>query len=170
MFYTYSCFFVVGETQILSSVALNDEICPLADVESHLILAQIQPASHMYRFACSHQGAARLGQSFYFSIWPLFSSTRAAGGCHWFKDAPAADEGCACFPFAFLTQIFPDTTCGLKAPPSCKHCLLWCNYFRKDQSGSLYDGFSLSGRIQLVSLLVFTATAVLHMLPLVEGV
>lgn len=73
-------FLVVEETQILNNVALNDAICPVVDVESHLILAQIQPASHMYRFACSHQGATHLGQSFYFSIWPLFSSTRAAGG------------------------------------------------------------------------------------------
>lgn len=88
-------------------------------VETHLILAQLQPASHMYRFACSHRGAAHLSQSFSFSIWPLFSSSRAAGGCHWFKDAPAADEGWACFSFAFLTRIFPNTLCGLKAPSSC---------------------------------------------------
>lgn len=94
-------------------------LCPFSNVETHLILAQLQPASHMYRFACSRRGAAHLSQSFYFSIWPLFSSSRAAGGCHWFKDTPAADEGWACFSFAFLTQIFPDTLCGLKAPSSC---------------------------------------------------
>lgn len=131
MFYTYSCFFCCWRDPNLEQRCIKWWNLPMADVESHLILAQIQPASHMYRFACSHQGAAHLGQSFYFSIWPLFSSTRAAGGCHWFKDAPAAEEGCACISFAFLTQIFPGTTCGLKAPPSCKHCLLWCNYFRK---------------------------------------
>lgn len=45
-----------------------------------LALSQIQPATHMYRFTCSHQGAARLTQSCFSSIWPLCSSSGAAGG------------------------------------------------------------------------------------------
>lgn len=53
-----------------------------------------QPASHMYRFTCSHQGADRLTQSCFSSIWPLCSFTGAAGGgCSWFKDTSAVDGG-----------------------------------------------------------------------------
>ncbi len=47
--------------------------------------------------------------------FPLFGRCAAPleqlGGCSWFKDTSAVDEGGECFSFAFPTQIFPDILC-----------------------------------------------------------
>ena len=65
---------------VISFFAFNNLYFSRKGLLNMLALSPTQPASHMYRFTCSHQGAARLTQSCFSSIWPPCSSTGAAGG------------------------------------------------------------------------------------------
>lgn len=75
-----------------------------------LALSQIQPASHMYRFTCSHQGSARLTQSCFSSIWPLCSSTGAAGGLFLVQGHLSGGWGRKVFLICFCNPDFPRNT------------------------------------------------------------
>lgn len=96
----YTCESICGHS---SDEDLSESVSP----------SLIEPASHMYRFTCSHQGAACLTQSCFSSIWPLCSSTGAAGGLSRFKDTSAVDEGGDCFSFVSQPR-FSQTYCAGK--------------------------------------------------------
>lgn len=119
----------------------------------------------MYRFACSLQGAAHLTQSSYFSIWPLFSSTRAAGGWPLVQGHPSSRRGLSVFLICFPNPDLPRPAVRSKSSVELLFIVV------KDKSGSVYNACSFSHwcvYVMLIFSLVFTVTAVQQLkLPLV---
>lgn len=94
----YTCESICGHS---SDEDLSESVSP----------SLIEPASHMYRFTCSHQGAACLTQSCFSSIWPLCSSTGAAGGLFPVQGHLSGRWGRRLFLICLPTQIFSDILC-----------------------------------------------------------